>query len=739
MNRILLTYCHENQDLAQHIEQSLGRIGIPFEHIRTGNGVAVAASLRDSSEPMLLLLTDNFLKNQAALSEFLPAFQAKIASGPYLIVLADGVDENGQTVHTQIDRMVNALHYMTWWQNAWLNLSDNLHEKSNLDRTQMEAELDAARAVANHIGEIIPAIREAGYITWADFEANDFERFFSAFGLQDWHGQFRKVAHVEEEPTSDAIPPTAALPDTHLTGGLLTPQPIETPEIIPAFDDEASPWHIADLTQDEITPATDVSTQISVEEVEATIRDAWFWMDRGQTERGLELLTAAATQFPENEALQVALQRATPNDPPPPVEQPAEPEMSSSESDSYDLMGKMAFEKGDFLFAKYCWDRAAEQEPDRPGLYKKLGLMTAEHLRDYRETAAHYLQKALEQSPNDAEVLMALAQLSLQQGDQELASSYYQQAANNDPSLQTPENEASFHIETAQPEPPIVEPEPVIPPPPVVVEPTPAPVLAPEKPTLPKSVVLITGATSGIGRATAELFARKGGYKLILTGRRLERLLEMKSRLSTEYQAEVLVLPFDVRDQGAVSAALDFLPEGWQEVDILVNNAGLAKGLAPIHEGELDHWETMVDTNVKGLLYVTRCISPGMVARRRGHIVNICSSAGKEAYPNGNVYCATKFAVDALTKSMRFDLHKHNIRVSQVSPGHVEETEFALTRFDGDSERAKIYNDFQPLKSSDVAEVIYFMVTQPPHVNIQDVQMFATQQASATVIDRSGR
>jgi len=171
----------------------------------------------------------------------------------------------------------------------------------------------------------------------------------------------------------------------------------------------------------------------------------------------------------------------------------------------------------------------------------------------------------------------------------------------------------------------------------------------------------------------------------------------------------------------------------------LINNAGLAKGLAPIHEGDLAHWDAMIDTNIKGLLYVTRCIAPGMVARRKGHIINTGSSAGKEVYKNGNVYCATKFAVNALTQGMRIDLHEYNIRVSQVSPGHVEDTEFALTRFDGDAQRARIYDDFQPLKAVDVADAIYFMATRPMHVNVQDIWLYSTQQAASTVINRSGR
>lgn len=259
-------------------------------------------------------------------------------------------------------------------------------------------------------------------------------------------------------------------------------------------------------------------------------------------------------------------------------------------------------------------------------------------------------------------------------------------------------------------------------------------------PTQPRvdKVVVITGATSGIGRATADVFAA-AGYRLILTGRRGERLEALQMEYQDKYDSDVLTQTFDVRDLASVQAMVDSLDDNWRKVDILINNAGLAKGFAPIHEGEIEDWETMIDTNVKGLLYMTRAISPYMVARGEGHIINVCSSAGHEPYANGNVYCATKYAVDALTKTMRLDLHKHHIRVSQVSPGHVEETEFALTRFDGDVERAKIYEDFQPLKSSDVAETIFFLATRPKHVNIQDVRIFGTQQASATVVDRSGR
>ncbi len=250
--------------------------------------------------------------------------------------------------------------------------------------------------------------------------------------------------------------------------------------------------------------------------------------------------------------------------------------------------------------------------------------------------------------------------------------------------------------------------------------------------------VFITGGTSGIGKATARIFA-ENGYDVVITGRRKDRVKEIADDFSDSYNTSVRGLVFDVRNLKAVEKVLNGMGDDLQKVDILINNAGKAKGFDPIHEGSFEHWEEMIDTNIKGLLYLTRLIAPHMVAKKSGHIINIGSIAGKEAYPNGNVYCATKFAVDGLTKAMRMDLHAHNVRVSQISPAHVEETEFALVRFDGDEEKAKIYEDFTPVNSTDVAETIYFMASRPQHVNILDVVIQGTQQPSATIIDRSGR
>jgi 3-hydroxy acid dehydrogenase/malonic semialdehyde reductase len=243
-----------------------------------------------------------------------------------------------------------------------------------------------------------------------------------------------------------------------------------------------------------------------------------------------------------------------------------------------------------------------------------------------------------------------------------------------------------------------------------------------------RKTVLITGATSGIGEATAIKFA-EAMYRLIITGRRKDRLNDLTEHLVQEYGTDVLPLCFDVRDNRQVEKHLGNLPEEWQKVDILVNNAGLAAGLGHIDEGDRDDWDRMIDTNVKGLLYVTRTIVPGMVSRQSGHIINISSIAGKEVYENGGVYCASKHAVDALSKCMRIDLLKHGIKVTNIAPGMVE-TEFSLVRFRGDKEKAgAVYNGIRPLKGEDVAEAIFYCASLPAHVCINDLVITPTAQA----------
>ncbi len=247
-------------------------------------------------------------------------------------------------------------------------------------------------------------------------------------------------------------------------------------------------------------------------------------------------------------------------------------------------------------------------------------------------------------------------------------------------------------------------------------------------------IALITGATSGIGLATAEALATQN-FKLILCGRRAERLQVLAEKLAVH--TEVCTLSFDVRIHTEVENAIASLPTDWQNIDLLLNNAGNAHGLSPIQEGNIADWENMIDLNVKGLLYVSRAVLPAMIARRQGHIIHIGSLAGQEAYPNGNVYCATKSAVAMLGATMRMDLFKHNIRVSTINPGLVE-TEFSMVRFKGDTARAgKVYEGYTSLTAQDVAEVIAFVATRPAHVNIAELLLLPTDQAAATMVNKT--
>jgi len=251
-----------------------------------------------------------------------------------------------------------------------------------------------------------------------------------------------------------------------------------------------------------------------------------------------------------------------------------------------------------------------------------------------------------------------------------------------------------------------------------------------------KKTILVTGATSGFGKAIALKYAANG-HRVIITGRRNNLLYELKNDITERFGSDVYTACFDVRHNAEVEKFVAELPAEWENIDVLINNAGLAAGMGPINEGQIDHWDRMVDTNLKGLLYISRTICQGMVARKAGHIINISSIAGKEVYPNGNVYCATKHAVEALTKGMRLDLHKHGIKVSSVAPG-MAETEFSIVRYDGDEARAqKVYEGVEALTADDIAESVYFITESPARVYIQDITLTPAAQANATTVIRN--
>ena len=244
----------------------------------------------------------------------------------------------------------------------------------------------------------------------------------------------------------------------------------------------------------------------------------------------------------------------------------------------------------------------------------------------------------------------------------------------------------------------------------------------------------ITGATSGIGMATAKRLAHEG-YRLVLCGRRIERLIQLEQEL--QIQTNVQTLCFDVRDKAAIEKAVNSLPNEFATIDVLINNAGNAHGLDPIESGNLEDWDAMIDINVKGLLYVSKAIIPKMIAQKSGHIINIGSTAAKEVYPNGNVYCASKHAVDALNHGMRMDLNQYGIRVGGIHPGMVE-TEFSEVRFKGDKDRASnVYKGFKALQADDIADIIHFVISRPYHVNIADLMVMSTAQASSTIVNKN--
>jgi 3-hydroxy acid dehydrogenase/malonic semialdehyde reductase len=252
---------------------------------------------------------------------------------------------------------------------------------------------------------------------------------------------------------------------------------------------------------------------------------------------------------------------------------------------------------------------------------------------------------------------------------------------------------------------------------------------------LHKQITFISGASSGIGRECAELFA-EAGARLILAARRIERLNELAASLKERFGTESYCIALDVRDRAAVKTAIEGLPKAWQEIDILINNAGLSRGMDTFQEANLDDWEEMIDTNLKGLLYVSRAVLPGMVGRKRGTVINLGSVAGREVYPKGNVYCATKHAVRALSQAMYRDTNGSNIRVCNIEPGMVE-TEFSEVRFHGDKERAEsVYKGITPLSGRDIADVIFFCATRPPYVTLHDIQIMPTAQASTTLMHR---
>ena len=431
---------------------------------------------------------------------------------------------------------------------------------------------------------------------------------------------------------------------------------------------------------------------------------------------------------------------------------------------AYYLLAEIAENHKDYLLAKSYYEKVISLQPEFPDVHFRVGKIIKEQFSEQDQLALKYFKRAFKQDPKNTDAKYAyaellykfgdtkksikilrsvmkdsplfakapyqLAKIYQEQGDTSKSTSLLTHALKLNPELASESDTNLFYQKTSLKN----QDEDIF----KQYDKDRKRQKEVNKRSRVDKTVLITGATSGIGRAVATLFAKEG-YRVIITGRRKSRLKEIRKYFERSLSASVKHLTFDVSDVIAVRKKLGTLEGAWSQIDLLINNAGLALGFDAINEGEIRHWETMIDTNIKGLLYMTRAISPSMVKRKQGHIINICSTAGKEVYPKGNVYCATKHAVDALTKAMRLDLYKHNIRVGQISPAMVESTEFAKVRFEGDKERAKLYEDFNPLTAEDVAGSVYYMATRPAHVNIQDIVLMGTQQANSTNVNKIGR
>ena len=580
---------------------------------------------------------------------------------------------------------------------------------------------------------------------------------------------------------------------TQVPADVFEEQSEEAPVFTPNTDPMTNTPPVPEPAEEDAAEAFSVSPpapgEVSAEEqANIWIERAWSMHDEGDTASAMELLNAGRDALPDHHKLHYhyALLLATSTEDAAAARRETEALLAKNPDhpDALYLNGELYLAAGAYQHARDNWEQLSDNEPFYPDLNYRLGTLLADHFpEDYLDAAAYLrratkdkepnpdafyryalllagpvgrtgkavkvLRRGLALDPTHAYAQYELAVLLHQRGDYEGARVAFRTATNLNPAFNTAANRKAFAavpvVTAATPaeedalaalKQNIASLEAMIAERDRTPEPTPAPAPAPKKGD--GKTVLISGATSGIGRATARRLAAEG-FRLILLGRRRERLEELGAELLAAHQTETLLLKIDVTHREDVSNIYKHLPAAWENIDVLVNNAGKAKGVDPIHEGRLDHWDEMIDVNLKGLLYLTRAISPAMVGRGSGMIINVCSTAGKEVYPNGNVYCATKHAVDALTRAMRLDLVKYGIRVGQICPAMVEETEFSVVRYDGDTEKAKIYEDFQPLRSPDVAAAIEFMITQPAHVNILDMVLQGTQQASSTVVHRSGR
>jgi NADP-dependent 3-hydroxy acid dehydrogenase YdfG/Flp pilus assembly protein TadD len=781
---VYLFYTEANITEAQQVRNELQALNIPFKK-DLPVAKKVEQLLDDPEGVGLLLVSDNFLKDLAQ-TRYLGKLLEEVPAERLLAVITHGrrpkkgEPERQEVYPTRIKTLNDVMYYRDYWYEAWIALRkiSKTAEADQLEDIGERKEI-AKRLSVGNISNYIRGINQSEPIEWDALYADDYQVLRVRTGLVPSDvvvddAPLPKEADIpiielpveEEEPveeegilvaelvaeekTAEQEEEEAPVPAEPLAVEDVVPDeepPEEVEEALEEVPEPAEPLVVEDAVPDE-EPPEEVEEALEEEPVvvetsaveeatpqpEETTEEAPFSLE--QLEGDLEELDAAEIlakyDIDEVDDIDVLFHIA---------ESQVEEDEDMAARHSYEriltldpyngramiwLARLLAKQEGDLVHteASNFYRKAIMVNDDNPSLYYEYGLLQQQE-KSYHK-ASESFREALLLDKHYEEAYFGLAQCLKETGRLEEAKANYLQACILDAArFETAENDNYFQIiRPTQEEEEVVEEE--------AEEPT------KEAHPNASTVVLVTGATSGIGRSIAGQFALSG-YKVIMVGRRTERLVAFKKLLEEHLaEAQIYCLSLDVRNLKAVEDAVANLPEGWKDIDILVNNAGLAKGFGPIHEGDVKHWETMIDTNLKGLLYVSRVVTPLMVARQKGHVINIGSVAGGEAYAGGGVYCATKAAVDSLTRSMRLDLHQHNVKVTAIHPGHVEQTEFAEVRYE-DAQKAKIYDDFKPLEAKDVADTVVYIATRPDHVNIQNVLMFGTQQASATQVDRSGR
>lgn len=676
----IVFYASENAIEAEKIDAAFNMKSTAC-YTTESNPIKFKKFSKDPSSKAILLLSDNFLKDIALgrILEFLLEEHYERRILPVITPSRRASDGKILEYSTQISTLNDVMKYRDYWYDQWIQLRKSIKSQEGSALLEMEKDLEVAKSLS--VGAITKYIRKINALSPVEWDTFVEDQFDDQTGTLKSNESDKKENSQSEAKQQQSIKSSEAKPVPIVPMKRKTKKE-ETSNETPAIKKVQTSKKKEKIIQKSTSNASNKRSNDKLKNMNKVPR---------------------ASKVKSPNTLRKEYKSVLRDDP---FNVEAWTELAILLSINFTDNKKLV---------KETFRKAITLNEEEARLHFHFGVFLSEFEQDHQK-AQNALYRVLELNSDHKEAYFALAKCQLKMGFDLQAKANYLQACILDASTyQHATNDELFSVvRKSEPKPSKQEDE------------------------SSDRIAMITGASSGIGQSIAKKMVAEG-YKVILTARRTEKLNALKSEMEAAHEgAQIYCLTFDVTDLKATERAIKKLPESWSEVDILINNAGLAKGLAPVQEGEISHWEAMIDTNIKGLLYMTRLLTPGMVKRKKGHVVNISSVAATQVYTGGGAYCATKAAVDSLTKSMRLDLYQHNIKVSSVSPGHVDATEFAAVRYD-DSSMNSIYADFKPLCADDIADTVFFILSRPDHVNIQDILLFGKQQASVRDIDRSGR